>query len=100
MNPHPLVLAAANGGADLMTFLPMIAIVIGIFYFTSYRPEQQERAAREAMLASIVKDDALVTSGGLHGRVIEIDGDVVVLEIADKVRVRVDRSAVARKSAK
>lgn len=98
MTPTPLL--AAAGGPDIWSALPMMAVVLGIMYFVAWRPQQQERAALEKMLSALVKDDVVVTGGGLHGRVAEIDGEVLVIEIADKVRVRIDRSAVARKLAK
>jgi preprotein translocase subunit YajC len=82
---------------DSWNSLVATAIVIGIMYFVALRPQIQEKKAHDLMLAGLAKDDAVVTSGGLHGRIVELQADNLVIEVADKVRVKVDRSAITRK---
>lgn len=81
----------------LWSFAFPLLMLFGLLYFIAWRPQQQEKKAHETMLASLSKDDAVVTTGGIHGRVVEVVGDVVVVEIAEKTRIRVDRAGVGRK---
>ena len=82
------------------SFLLMMAMVIGIFYLLIFRPESQKRKQLEAMIASAEKGDEIVTTGGLQGLVTGSTEDVVTLEIAvlkngERVRVKMQRSAIS-----
>ncbi|MEN0061597.1 MAG: preprotein translocase subunit YajC [Myxococcota bacterium] len=74
-----------------------LLIGIGIFYFLVIRPANQEREAKEKLLASLAKDDKVVTAAGLWGTVVSVSDHTVELQIADKARVTVDKSSVARR---
>jgi preprotein translocase subunit YajC len=89
----------AAGGPDgmtaiIMNLLPMVAIV-GVFYFLMIRPQQQARKAHMALLASIVKNDTVVTSGGIIGKVKSVADDELRIEIAPNVDIRVERGAIS-----
>lgn len=88
--------AAAPGG--MFEMLMPLAIVVVIMYFLVFRPQQQELKAHEAMIASLVKGDAVVTSGGLFGVVHEVQEGFVVVEIAEKVRVKIEKGSIKRKN--
>lgn len=68
-----------------------------VAWFFLLRPQQQERAAHEELLKTLSKDDRVVTASGVHGRVVEVGADTVVLEVGDKTRITFDKTAVARK---
>jgi preprotein translocase subunit YajC len=101
MNPLPAVMMLQAGEpqaqSPLGMFVPMAAIFM-IFYFLLIRPQQKKQKQQEEMLKAIGKGDEVVTSGGLHGKVIGITDDVLTLEIAaiknEKVRVKVARNRV------
>lgn len=93
---HDAPAAAPEAPSMLMNIAP-IAAMIAIFYFLLIRPQQAERKEHENLLASLKKGDQVVTSSGLHGRVHEVKGETVIVEIADKVRITIDRVAVKRK---
>ena len=76
-------------------FLPMI-IVMGIFYVMLILPQQRQRKKTQAMLAALKNGDKIVTTGGIYGTVNGIDGDTVILKIADQVKIRIARSAIAQ----
>lgn len=87
--------AGADGGAGaLLTQMAPILLMFGIFYLLLIRPQQKKAAEHRQMLDALKEGDAVVTSGGIHGRVVKTDGEELVVEIADKVRVRVNRSAI------
>jgi len=93
------MLQAAAGGPD-MGFFMMLGAIFLIFYFLVIRPENKRRKQHEEALKKAEKGDAIVTNGGLHGKITGETDDVLTVEIAtlrggDRVRVKVDRSAVA-----
>jgi len=81
--------------------LPGDFIFIGLFfaiiYFLMIRPQAQERQRHEELVTSLSKDMAVVTRSGIHGRVIEVGNDTVVLEVAKGTRVTFDKLAVFRR---
>lgn len=85
---------APPGGA--LGGLPFIMMMIAVFYFVLIRPQQKERKAHESFVSSLQKGQRVVTRSGLHGRVDTVEETTIVLEIADKVRVTVDKMSVAR----
>jgi preprotein translocase subunit YajC len=87
--------AQAAGGAPpaLVSFAPLILVFV-VFYFLLIRPQQQKAKEHRQMLENLKKNDEVITSGGLYGRVVAIEAKVVTLEIAPNVRVRVDRPQI------
>ena len=74
--------------------LPM-AVVFGIFYLLLIRPQAKQRKQHQELLKGIKKGDEVVTSAGIHGKISGIADTVVTLEIADNVRVKIDRQQIA-----
>lgn len=92
-----VLLQADSPGGGLISFMPFILIFL-IFYFLLIRPQQKRQREQEQMLASIEKGDAVVTAGGMHGKVTGVTEDVLTLEIAalkgERVRVKVARAKI------
>lgn len=87
--------AAAPGGFDPI-FLIMMVAMFAVFWFLVIRPQQKRAKEHQNMLKAIKRGDQVVTNGGIIGRVARIEGDgVIMLEIADGVRVRCQQSMVA-----
>jgi len=90
--------AQAAGGAagppTLVSFLPL-ALVFVVFYFLLIRPQQQKAKEHRGMLANLKKNDEIITNGGLYGRVMAMADDVVTVEIAPNVKVRISRPQIA-----
>ena len=70
-------------------------LIIAIFYFLIIRPQQGKAKQQKSFLANLKKGDTIVTSGGLYGKITGITDEAVTVEIAEKVRVKVSKSAVA-----
>ena len=87
---------AGAGGAPpaLVSFAPLI-LVFAVFYFLLIRPQQQKAKEHRTMLDNLKKNDEVITSGGLYGRVVTLDAKIVTLEIAPNIRVRVDRPQIS-----
>ena len=88
--------AAPGGGAPpvLMQFAPLILIFV-VFYFLLIRPQQQKAREHRLMLANLKRNDDVITSGGIYGKVVALTDRVVTLEVAPNVRIRVDRPQIA-----
>jgi preprotein translocase subunit YajC len=78
-----------------MSYLPMIAMLVAIFYLMMFRPQQKKQQEQKAMLASLKKGDQVITSGGIHGVVAGVRDEIVVLKVADNVKIEVSKTAVA-----
>jgi preprotein translocase subunit YajC len=90
-----LAQSGAGGGPPAMiSFLPLI-LVFGVFYFLLIRPQQQKAKQHEAVLEALKRNDEIVTGGGLYGKVVAINDDVVTVELAPKIQVRVSRPTIA-----
>lgn len=85
-----------GGGFDMSFFIMMGAIIL-IMYFMMIRPQQKRQKEHQKMLDSIQKGDKVITSTGIHGTVSEMDDKTMMLQIADNVKVRFERSAIAQK---
>ena len=83
-----------QGGGSYMS-LVFIAAVFAIFYFILIRPQQKRAKQHKAFLENLKKGDKIITSGGLYGTITGISDDSVTIEIAEKVRVKVDKGTVA-----
>ncbi len=86
--------AGTPSGSDIMTFLPMIAIVV-VFYFLLIRPQQKRAKETKAMLSSLQKGDEIVTAGGVVGKIAKLSDAYADVEIAPNVEVTVQRSAIS-----
>ncbi|MBE9502919.1 MAG: preprotein translocase subunit YajC [Proteobacteria bacterium] len=71
--------------------LPMV-LIFGIFYFLIIRPQQKKAKDHTKSLEALKTGDEVVTSGGIYGVITKVDGDTVIVEIADKVKVRAVKS--------
>src|SRR5579863_5432323 len=92
--PENLSLMAQFGGAGgLMQFLPLI-VIMGIFYVLLILPAQRRQKKTQEMINALKNGDKVITSGGLFGTIVGIEGDAVQIRIADQVKVKVLRSAV------
>jgi len=91
---RPVLAQAATPSAILQTPLPLLAIVFLVFYFILIRPQQRQAKQHKQMLEGLKKNDRVVTSGGLYGRIIELNADSITLEIAPNVHVRHARAQI------
>ena len=84
-----------TGGGSVWSALVPILLVFLIFYFMILRPQQKKQKDREKLLSSVQKGDKIVTVGGLHGTVIGLEEKTVLVQVADDVKVKLERSAIS-----
>ncbi len=90
-------LQAQPEGSPFGAFVPII-LITAIFYFLLIRPQQKKQKQLEAMIKAIDKGDNVVTTGGLHGKVIGVTDDVLTLDIGgvkgERIKVKVARARI------
>ncbi len=84
-----------DAGGGMISTVIMFALIIFIFYFMIIRPQSKRQKERQKMLEAMKKGDKIVTSGGLHGKIVGMEDKTVLVEIADNVKVKVEKSAVS-----
>lgn len=85
-----------QGGAGNGSFtLIFILLLILIFYFFMIRPQQKKQKQIEEYRSKLSKGDKIITIGGLHGKITDVQEKVFVIEIADGVKITIEKAAVA-----
>jgi preprotein translocase subunit YajC len=82
------------GGSPIAALVPFVLIFV-LFYFLILRPQQKQSRERQEMLKNLKRGDTVITSGGIYGRILNITGDIITLEIAKGVSVRLSRAGVS-----
>ena len=85
--------ASDTGGSPWLQLVPFV-LVLGIFYFIILMPMRKKQQKVQAFLEALKVGDKVITTGGIHGQVTRLSGDVVQIQIADKVRIDVSKAAV------
>lgn len=90
--------AGAAGSSPTQQFFPvlMMAVFVGIFYFLLIRPQQKKAKEHQNMVSRLAAGDEVVTAGGILGRVTEVGESFITVEIADGVRVKVQKVQVTQ----
>ncbi|WP_174819977.1 preprotein translocase subunit YajC [Paenibacillus koleovorans] len=86
--------ASPSAASYLTTFLPFI-LMFAVLYFLLIRPQQKRAKTRTSMLSTLKKGDKVTTIGGMHGTIMEITDDIVVLRVNDATKLTFDRSAIS-----
>lgn len=84
-----------QGGGGMLGTLVMFGLIIFIFYFMIIRPQSKRQKERQQMLNSIKKGDKIVTVGGVHGTVVGVDEKTLLVQVADNVKLKFERTAVS-----
>ena len=86
--------ASAPAGGGMLMELPLIALVIAIFYFVVSRPQTKRTKEQKSMIEALQKGDEVVTSGGELGRVTKLTGNYLILEVSPNVEVILQKTAI------
>jgi len=86
------------GGSPLTTLLPLVLMFV-VFYFFLIRPQQKKQKQHQEMLGALRKGDAIITTGGILGKITGLTDQYAVIEVQEKVRMKVMRSHIAGKQA-
>jgi len=75
--------AGGGGEANMLASLMPFALIFLVFYFLLIRPQQKKAKEHKQMLAGLKKGDAVITAGGMFGRIVEVDGDTMVVDLGE-----------------
>jgi preprotein translocase subunit YajC len=96
---HILLFAQSQGqeggsGNSLLSFLPLILIIV-VFYFFFIRPQMKKSKDQKRFRENLKKGDKVITIGGAHGKILEMDDTTVTLDMGNQVKITYEKSAIA-----
>jgi len=101
MNTLLQILLMGPTGEDqnpLMSFLPLILIIL-VFYLFMIRPQMKRQKEMRNFREALSKGDKIITTGGIHGKILSVGDNYVVIETEGETKLRIDKSAVLREAA-
>ena len=84
----------ANPGMSIMNLVPLIFIFV-VFYFFLIRPQQKKQKEHQRMIGELKKNDEVVTSGGVHGTIVNVKEKTFVVRVDENAKIEIDKSAIA-----
>jgi len=93
------ILLQATTGGGLMGFLPMILIIV-VFYFFMIRPQMKKSKDHKKYIEALKVNDKVVTTAGIHGRIVELGETSILLDVGSGVKIRFDKSSVSLDASK
>ena len=99
LNSTPLLLSQASQtmpsyAEGLISFLPLV-VIFAIFYFLLIRPQKQKQQQHQQLLTNLKRGDKVITTGGMYGTIESVGENSFQLKIANQVKVKISKSAVA-----
>lgn len=92
-----MMTSASEDQNPVMTFLPLILIIL-VFYFFMIRPQMKKQKDLRSFRESVKKGDKVITTGGIYGKITDIKENVIVVDVGDNVRLKIDKSAILKDS--
>jgi preprotein translocase subunit YajC len=89
-----LMAPAGNGGGGLMSLLPII-LIFGVMYFFMIRPQMKKAKQQKQYREAIKKGDRIVTIGGIHGKIVDVQETTLIIEVEGGNRLRIEKNAVS-----
>ena len=83
-----------SAAGPLMNLMPIILIFV-VFYFLLIRPQKKSQDEHKKMVASLKKNDEVITAGGIHGTIVNVKDHTVTLKVDDNVKVEVQKSSIS-----
>lgn len=96
---HSILLQAQTGGIQWQSFIFFGAIIV-VFYFFMIRPQQKKAKEQKKFTEEIKRGDYVVTIGGAHGHIAELEGDTFIMEVEKGGRIRFNKSAISQEASK
>ena len=93
-----LLLAApqeGDGGGLLFTLVPLL-LIFAVFWFFIIRPQKKRESERKEMIEALNKGDKVVSAGGIHGTVTQIDDESVLVQVDNNTKLRFEKSAIGQ----
>lgn len=89
-----IFLQAAGGLGAYGQFIPLVLIIV-VFYFFMIRPQVKKQSDQKKYVEELKKGDKVVTSAGIHGKIIEVGDTTILVEVDNNVKIKFDKSAIS-----
>lgn len=89
-----VILQATGGGNMLSTLVPMVLIMV-VFYFFMIRPQVKKAKDHKKLVAELGKGDKIVTTAGIHGKIVDMNETTFLIEVEGGTKIRFDKSAIS-----
>lgn len=97
MNPTSILLMTGGQAGGLGQFIPLILIIV-VFYFFMIRPQLKKSKDQKKFRENIAKGDKIVTIGGIHGKIVDIQDTTFLIEVEGGHKLKIEKSAVSMDS--
>jgi len=94
MSQSPQGVSGQPGPSPLGGFIPIL-LIFGIFYFLLIRPQQKQQKEHQQVLSKLSKNDEVVTNGGIHGTIVNLDEKTVTLRVDEGARIKFQRNVIS-----
>ncbi len=94
MSQSPQAVPGGPAPSPLAGLFP-IFLIFGIFYFLLIRPQQKQQKKHRELLSQLKKNDEVVTNGGIHGTVVNVDEETVTLRVDDNTRIKFQKNTIS-----
>ena len=91
-NPDPSLTGTPSPVASLMP----IILIFAIFYFLLIRPQRRRQVEHQEMISALKKNDEIITSGGIHGTIVNVKESSVLIRVDDNVKIEVQKTAISQ----
>jgi len=95
-----ILLATPDAGGVWMENLLLFGGIALVFYFFMIRPQQKKQKDQKNFITEIKKGDRIVTIGGIHGKITEMDDDTITLDVEKGAKIKFDKSAISLEASK
>jgi len=89
-----IILQAAGGSSMLSTLVPMVLIMV-VFYFFMIRPQVKKAKDHKKLVEDLKKGDKIVTTAGIHGRIVDMNETTFLIEVEGGTKIRFDKTAIS-----
>ena len=94
LNAYAQAAGSGQQASPLVSLLPIVLIFV-VFYFLLIRPQKKQQEEHKKMIQAVNKNDEIITSGGVHGTVVNLKDTTVIVRVDDNVKLEIQRSAIA-----
>jgi len=95
MNLLSILLSAAGGAEGGSSVIIFWIAILGVFYFFMIRPQQKKQKKSKEFRSTLAKGQQIVTIGGVHGRIAELQEDTVIIDVEKGARIKIDKAAIS-----
>lgn len=91
-----LIILQAAGQPSILPQVVMMLLIVVVFYFFMIRPQMKRQKELKKFRESLKKGDKIITTGGIYGRLVELEDQTVLIEVDTNVKIRVDKAAILK----